>query len=185
MLRIARVEDSIAIAAIYRHYVNSTAITLEDVAPSAPAMRHKIAKLGAFLPFLVWEERSVYIRDDARGQGLGRRLLSALLELLRELGYVKVYAAIPPPNPASVALHRKLGFEPFCRFTDTAYKLGAWQSVEWMELKLRSPSDFPLRAPPLEPLAFSEFVPANPSLLASILGAERRTSSRSLLSSLS
>ena len=167
MLRVARIEDSFAIAAIYRHYVNTTAITLENVAPKVPFIRYKIAKLGAVLPFLVAEEDeevlgyayatrygskpafrwslqdSIYLREDARGRGLGSRLLAALLKLLWELGYVKVYAVVTPPNRAGMALHEKLGFTPLCRFSNTAFKLGAWHDTDWMELTLRAPSNFP------------------------------------------
>jgi L-amino acid N-acyltransferase YncA len=110
-------------------------------------------------------EDSVYVREDAVGRGIGRALLTRLVELLRELGYLKVYAVIAPPNPASVVLHEKLGFVPLCRFEDTAFKLGSWQSIDWMELTLRE-----IPALPDEPLSFPDFARECPERLAEILG---------------
>jgi L-amino acid N-acyltransferase YncA len=189
MLRIAEQRDAAQIAAIYRPYVETTAITFEEVPSSAEDMAAKIARVGAVFPFIVWEEGgevlgyayatryreraayrwsledSVYIRKDAVGRGLGRILLSALIELLRELGYFKVYAVITPPNPASVGLHQKLGFSPLCRFSETAFKLGSWQAIDWMELTLNVPP-----ASPREPVAFPDFARDAPRRLAEILG---------------
>lgn len=188
MIRRAETRDASAILAIYRPYVEKTAITFEETPPSVDDMAAKIAKVGPVFPFIVYEEGgkvlgyayatryreraayrwsledSVYVSEDAVGRGLGRILLAALIELLRELGYIKVYAVITPPNPASVALHEKLGFTSLCRFADTAFKLGAWQAIDWMELTLR---DIP--PVPEEPIPFSEFALARPDLLARIL----------------
>jgi phosphinothricin acetyltransferase len=98
------------------------------------------------------------------GRGIGKALLGALIELLRELGYIKIYAVITPPNPTSIALHEKLRFTPLCRFADTAFKLGQWQAIDWMELTLR---DIP--AMPGDPVPFPDFVKAKPERLAEIL----------------
>ena len=189
MIRFANLRDAQAILEIYRPYVERTAISFEETAPSLGDMEAKIAKVGSVFPFIVYEEGekalgyayatryreraayrwsledSVYVAEEAVGRGIGMALLSALLELLRELGYIKVYAVIAPPNPASVALHEKLGFASLCRFSDTAYKLGSWQAVDWMELTLR---DIP--PVPAEPIAFTDFARARPERLAEILG---------------
>jgi len=188
MIRIAEARDAAQIAEIYRPYVEKTAITFEESAPDAAQIGHKIQKIGATLPFLVLEqggevlgyayatqyreraayrwslEDSVYLREDSTGRGLGRALLAPLIELLRELGYIKVYAVITPPNPASVALHERFGFSHLCRFTDTAFKLGAWRAIDWMELTLCE-----ISARPEEPLPFPEFALARAERLALIL----------------
>jgi L-amino acid N-acyltransferase YncA len=192
LIRIAEVRDAQTILDIYRPYVEKTAITFEESVPSLQDMEAKIAKVGAAFPFLVYEEAdaggarvlgyayatryreraayrwsledSVYVSEDAVGRGIGKVLLIALLELLRELGYIKVYAVIAPPNPASVALHEKLGFAPLCRFSDTAFKLGSWQAIDWMELTLRD-----IAAIPAEPIPFPEFAREKPDSLARIL----------------
>jgi len=188
MIRIAEERDASQIAEIYRPYVEKTAITFEEEAPGTDEMAAKIHKVGAVFPFLVLEDRgeiigyayatqyreraayrwsledSVYLREDARGMGLGALLLKTLIELLRELGYVKIYAVITPPNPASVALHRRFGFAQLCRFEDTAFKLGQWQAIDWMELSLRAAA-----AKPEEPQAFADFARSRPERVAEIL----------------
>jgi L-amino acid N-acyltransferase YncA len=194
MIRIAERRDAERIAEIYRPYVEGTAISFETDAPSSLQMAAKIEKVGSEFPFIVYEERgsaggpgellgyayatryreraayrwsledSVYVREDSVGKGIGKSLLAALVELLRELGYIKVYAVITPPNPASVALHDAFGFTPLCRFSDTAFKLGRWQAIDWMELTLRG-----VPALPEEPVPFSEFALAHPKRLAELL----------------
>jgi phosphinothricin acetyltransferase len=197
MLRIAMEGDSGAIASIYRPYVEKSVITFEEVPPSAEEMASKIAKVGRSFPFLVYEdegeilgyayatryreraayrwslEDSVYLREDSVGRGIGTSLLTALVGILRELGYVKTYAVITPPNPASVALHERLGFSPLCRFSDTAFKLGEWQAVDWMELTLREPI-----ARPEEPMPFPEFARTKPLRLAELLASRGASVSR-------
>ena len=198
MIRIAQQRDADMIAAIYRPYVEKTAISFEETPPSAPTMAEKIEHVGATFPFLVYEEEgegsdaqteilgyayatryreraayrwsledSVYVREDSVGRGIGRVLLGALVELLRELGYVKIYAVITPPNPASVVLHERLGFKPLCRFEDTAYKLGSWQAIDWMELTLRGGA-----ADPEEPIPFAVFAQSRPERLRAILAPD-------------
>ena len=107
-------------------------------------------------------------REDAVGRGIGKALLGSLIELLRELGYVKLYAVITPPNTSSVALHEKFGFVPLCRFRDTAFKHGCWQAIDWMELSLRETA-----AAPAEPIPFPEFAVSRPERLAEMLEPAR------------
>ena len=188
MIRVAEPRDAAAVAGIYRPYVETTAITFEETAPTAGEIAAKIAKVGSEFPFLVLEEGgevlgyayatryreraayrwsledSVYLRRDCFGRGMGSALLGALVGVLRELGYVKVYAVMTSPNPASVALHAGFGFTALASFPDTAFKLGAWQAIDWMELTLRDPP-----ADPGEPVAFPEFARARPERLAELL----------------
>ena len=50
------------------------------------------------------------------------------------------------PNPASVALHESLAFQPVGVYRDVGYKLGQWHSVGWWELALQ---DHYSPAPPM------------------------------------
>jgi phosphinothricin acetyltransferase len=190
MLRIAKASDAGQIAAIYRPYVETTAVSFEEAPPSAEEIEAKIAAVGSIFPFIVFEEGgeilgyayatryreraayrwsledSVYVRGDSVGRGIGRALLGALVGLLRELGYVKIYAVITPPNLPSVRLHESFGFEPLGRFADTAFKLGEWQAIDWMELTLREPPVLPG-----EPIPFPDFARAKPGRLSDLLAA--------------
>jgi phosphinothricin acetyltransferase len=55
-------------------------------------------------------EHSVYVADDARGRGVARTLLNALLAAADEGGYWTVQSSIFPENTASLALHERAGF---------------------------------------------------------------------------
>jgi L-amino acid N-acyltransferase YncA len=57
-------------------------------------------------------EVSVYIAAEARGRGIGRQLLAALIERSEMNNLWTLQAGIFPENQASVALHRAAGFEP-------------------------------------------------------------------------
>jgi len=194
MIRVAETSDAERIAEIYGRYVKETAITFEEEMPTVEAMASKVEHTCATYPWIVIEEKgdilgyayaskyreraayrwsvedSVYFDTRATGRGLGTVLLSALISILRAQGFAKVYAVITPPNPASVELHRKLGFSPLCRFPDTAYKLGAWQSIDWMELSLLPPEAFASSTAPAEPEPFSSFANRASSELIAMLG---------------
>ena len=55
------------------------------------------------------------------------------------------------PNPASVALHEAVGFQPFAVFSDAGYKLGGWRDVGWWHIALRG-----LPVAPQEPIAVAQ-----------------------------
>jgi ribosomal protein S18 acetylase RimI-like enzyme len=57
-----------------------------------------------------WLE-DLYVRDDARGKGLGRALTEAVLERARERGCRRVELDVNSENPAALALYRSLGFD--------------------------------------------------------------------------
>ena len=55
-------------------------------------------------------EHSVYVHPAARGQGIGRRLLEALITSTEAAGIWTIQSGIVPENTASMALHRAAGF---------------------------------------------------------------------------
>jgi ribosomal protein S18 acetylase RimI-like enzyme len=57
-----------------------------------------------------WLE-DLYVRDDARGNGVGRALTEAVLERARARGCRRVELDVNSENPAALALYRSLGFE--------------------------------------------------------------------------
>ncbi len=78
-------------------------------------------------------EISVYIADAARGQGIGRQLLGALIAEAEKEGIWTLQAGIFPENTASIELHRRSGF----RVVGTRERLGRmngrWRDVVLME----------------------------------------------------
>ena len=169
-IRTATPGDAAAVAAIYDPVVQHTAISFETEAPGEAEMRSRIEKTLAALPWLVAEDgagrvcayayasrhkeraayqwsvdTTVYVREDMRGQGVGRALYGRLLPLLAELGYFQAFAGVALPNAGSVGLHEAVGFEPLGVYRNVGFKHGEWRDVGWWQKSLR-PLDTP--APP-------------------------------------
>jgi L-amino acid N-acyltransferase YncA len=174
-IRTATAADAAAIAAIYAPVVHHTPISFETAPPSAEVMGTRIAATLATLPWLVctrdghvwgyayasqhrqrhayqWSvDVSAYVDAQVQRSGIGRRLYTALFEILRLQGYYNAFAGITLPNEASVGLHTAMGFEAVGVFRDVGYKLGAWHDVGWWHLRLR-----PHAGPPAELIAYPE-----------------------------
>jgi len=74
-------------------------------------------------------EVSVYVGEGARGQGVGRRLLAALIEASEAEGIWTLQAGIFPENTASVWLHVQSGFREVGRRERLGLLGGRWQDV--------------------------------------------------------
>jgi len=163
--------DAAACAAIYAPHVEGSAISFEERAPEAGEMAARIERYGASHPWLVAEREghvagyayatafnerpayrwstnvSVYVAEDARGQGVGGALYLALFDRLRERGFRMACAGITLPNAASVGLHESLGFELVGINREIGWKQGAWHDVGWYQFELSPAAD----GPPAEP----------------------------------
>lgn len=80
---------------------------------------------------------SVYVAEAARGRGVGRALLAALIEATEADGIWTLQAGIFPENRASLALHESLGFREVGRRERIGRMDGVWRDV--MLLERRSP----------------------------------------------
>jgi phosphinothricin acetyltransferase len=78
-------------------------------------------------------EVSVYVAAAARGGGVGRALLSALIEESERWGIWTLQAGIFPENDASVSLHRKLGFREVGRRERIGRMEATWRDVLLLE----------------------------------------------------
>ncbi len=157
-VRKADAEDAAAIAAIYRWHVENGTATFETIPPSPIDWQAKIEALAAKgWPFLVVEvgttaagyayatqfrdrpayrytcEDSIYVDTNRRGQGLGKVLLAALLEQAKTAGFRQMIAVVGGGEPASVALHRALGFTEAGRMRDVGFKFGRWLDTVYMQ----------------------------------------------------
>lgn len=169
--------DAAACAAIYAPSVESTPISFELEPPDAAEFARRIARYAATHQFLVaaldgavvgyaygcrWQERaaydwavevSVYVDAAHQGEGCGRALYVELLDRLRVQGFRVAVAAITLPNPASVALHERLGFEPVGALRKVGWKVGAWHDVGYWQLLLHPDAPDPPTPPPPGPSA--------------------------------
>ena len=64
-------------------------------------------------------------------------MYTALFDILRLQGYINAYAGVTLPNPASVGLHKSMGFEPVGVYRHVGYKCEAWHDVGWYEKLLQ------------------------------------------------
>src|SRR5215470_8444011 len=81
-------------------------------------------------------EDSVYVRADRHRRGVGRALLGDLVERGRALGYRSIIAGITADQDASLALHRRLGFEPVAMLRQVGNKFDRWLDVAYLQLLL-------------------------------------------------
>ncbi|MDR1077487.1 MAG: GNAT family N-acetyltransferase [Propionibacteriaceae bacterium] len=89
-------------------------------------------------------EDSIYLRPEARGQGLGARLLGQLTEQAASRGLHVMVAALAAENLASIRLHAKLGFAETGRLPQVGQKFGRWLDLVLMTRRLdRRPSPTP------------------------------------------
>lgn len=160
LIRPATAADGEAMAAIYAPFVESTSVSFEEEPPDGAEMNRRREAVQAGYPWLVAEhesvvvgyayggpfraraayartaETAVYLRESARGQGLGKRLVQAVLDDLTERGFHRAIAGATLPNPASVSLHQSLGFSFVGVFREVGFKRGSWHDVGFWELGL-------------------------------------------------
>lgn len=179
-VRIATEDDAAAVAAIYAPYVVETAISFEEVPPSAEAMRTRMARILPDYPWLVFEDEgavvgyayasphaeraayrwavdvAVYLAPGVHRRGVGRALYGALLDLLARQGFHAAYAGIALPNEKSVGLHEAMGFGHIGTFAEVGYKFGVWHDVGWWRRPLGG------GAAPAEPIPFPDLPKTGP-----------------------
>jgi len=166
-LRVARVDDAAAVAALYRPYVASTPISLEVDPPDEDEMRRRIQATLTAYPWLVCAQRgevvgyayggqhgsragyrwsvdsSVYIHASFHRRGVGRALYTSLFRVLAAQGFVSLYAGVTLPNPGSVAIHESFGFRPVGIYRNAGFKAGTWYDVGWWQRALQPPPATP------------------------------------------
>lgn len=154
--------DLEAITAIYAYYALHSTATFDEEPLSVEDMTKRREKVRAQgLPFLVAEidgvvvgyssatlfhlrsawrftiEDSVYIHHAYQRRGVGRALLSELIQRCEKLGYRQMIAAIgDSENHGSIGLHRALGFEDAGIYRSVGWKFGQWLDVPLMQRRL-------------------------------------------------
>jgi L-amino acid N-acyltransferase YncA len=78
-------------------------------------------------------EVSIYIADAARGQGVGKALLHALIDQSEQNGIWTLQAGIFPENATSIALHKSCGFREVGRRERIGKLNGVWRDVALLE----------------------------------------------------
>ena len=166
-IRTAHLSDAPALRAIYAPYVEKTAITFECTVPDVEEFAARMRATLRRYPYLVAErwavEMSIYLREDQRHQGTGRRLYAALEAVLRAQNVQNLYACIGYPDGAddahltknSAQFHAHLDYRIVGEFSRCGYKFGTWYSMVWMEKCIGAHEESPA---PVRP--FPEISPA-------------------------
>ncbi len=150
------------VAAIYRHHVLHGLASFEEVPPDEAEIRARFeAVRKAGLPYIVYEEEgqilgyayagpyrtrsayrftvenSVYVRDGYGGRGIGRALLTALIERCAAGPWKQMVAVIgDSENHASIGLHRALGFRMVGTLEKVGFKFDRWVDSVLMQRAL-------------------------------------------------
>jgi phosphinothricin acetyltransferase len=160
VIRAVSPDDAASIAAIYNHYVEKTTITFEEDPVSDAAMAERIAQVALTHAWLVddengeirgyayasqWRPRAsyrhsaestIYLAHTCTGRGIGAILYGELLARLADTDLHCVVGVIALPNPASVALHEKLGFQKVGHLEQIGRKFDTWIDVGHWQLLL-------------------------------------------------
>ena len=170
MIRMATMADIPAILDIYGPYVLTTTHTFEYSVPTQEQFTQRFEAYTARCPWLVWEEEgvvlgyaygsepferaaygwcaevSVYLRPEAKGRGIGKKLYAVLEHILWEQGYRVIYALITTENKDSLAFHEAVGYQNTAVMPDCGLKFGRWLGIVWMEKRSETVT-IPIRQP--------------------------------------
>lgn len=100
---------------------------------------------GSYGTFRAWPaykytvEHSVYVRKDIRGQGLGYRVMEALISIARQRDVHAMMGGIDATNTGSIALHDRLGFKHVGTLPQVGFKFGKWLDLAFYQLLLDAP----------------------------------------------
>ena len=161
-IRAATERDLPEIQSIYAYHVLHGTGTFEEEPPSVEEMSarfHKVVDQGCvwlvavdatgvlgfgyYAPFRERSayrftvEDSIYVREDVRGQGVGKGLVSRLIELAIAAGLRQMIAVIgDSENVGSIGVHASLGFHMVGTMKSTGIKFGRWLDVVTMQRPL-------------------------------------------------
>lgn len=157
MIRAAVPSDAESIAEIHNFYIRETAVTF---LPDEKSQADVLAAINGPDPVIVYEEQgvvrgfaryfpfrsgagyrytvehTVLLAPDLKGRGVGRALMSALLDAARAAGKHSVIAVVSGENPDGVAFHQRIGFEVIGVMPQVGYKFGRFMDATMLQYRL-------------------------------------------------
>lgn len=82
-------------------------------------------------------ETSMYVKEEHRGEGIGRQLKQAIIDEAKRLGYHTLIAGVAEGSDASLHLNRSFGFEEVGTFKEVGHKFGKLLDVTYLQLMLK------------------------------------------------
>ena len=162
-IRSAEPADIAAITRIYAHAVEHGTSSFELSPPDEAEMARRMSELmSKGFPYLAADvdgalsgyayaglyrtrpayrftlEDSVYVAPDRQGRGVGRGLLTALIDAAQARGFRQMIAVIgdSPNQPASIRLHEAVGFRRAGILQDVGFKHDRWRDTLLMQRAL-------------------------------------------------
>lgn len=161
-IRDAAEADIAEIQSIYAHHVLTGTGTFEEVPPSVEEMLERFRKVKrddlawlvatdptgviGYAYYTRFRERSayrftvedsIYVREDVRGQGVGKALVARLIEEATTRGFRQMIAVIgDSENVGSIGVHASLGFQMAGTLRGAGLKFGRWVDVVSMQRPL-------------------------------------------------
>lgn len=163
-LRTATVDDAEKLLSIYSPYVKNTAVSFEYDPPSIDEFKERIRKTLEKFPYLVAmhddeivgyayaggfhtraaflhsAELSIYLKQNMRGKGIGRKLYSEIEKMLKDKGFINLYAVVAYAEEEdeyithdSVIFHEVMGYKTVGRCNKCGCKFGRWYDILYME----------------------------------------------------
>ena len=169
-IRDATLADIQDIQAIYAHHVLHGTGTFEEVPPSVEEMRERFQNVQSrgwcwlvgtdatgvigYAYYAQFRDRSayrytvenaIYVRDDVRGQGVGKGLVQQLIDTAISQGFRQMIAVIgDSENVGSIGVHASLGFQHTGILRASGIKFGRWLDVVYMQRALgKGDNDIP------------------------------------------
>jgi L-amino acid N-acyltransferase YncA len=160
LLRLARPDDAEATREIYNAEVTGSTVTF-DLVPRTRAEQEawidqrsgamavvvaevegRVAGFASLSPYrdrpayATTVEDSVYVHADFRGRGVGRALLSEVLDIAATRGFHAVMARVVGGHETSIGLHESLGFRIVGTEVEVGRKFGRWLDVVLLQKML-------------------------------------------------
>lgn len=162
IIRPVQLTDVAAITAMYGYNVAHGTASWEYTPPDEAEMQHRMQNiLNQGYPYFVAElsgnvvgytyassyrprlgyryvvEDSIYVTNALHGQGVGRSLLSRLIDACTAQGFRQMVAVIgDSQNQASIRLHQSLGFTQAGFLPNTGFKFGRWLDLVLLQRSL-------------------------------------------------
>lgn len=157
MIRPAAAADAPQIAALWNAMIRDTTATFT---PDEKTLDQIGAMIAGTDPFLVWAEgyqvlgfaryfqfrggagyrhtaeHTILLAPQARGQGGGRALMTAIADHARAAGRHSLIAGVSGENAAGIAFHAACGFQTVATLPEMGWKFGRWLDLVLMLKRL-------------------------------------------------
>lgn len=172
-IRFAQEKDAVALLEIYKQYID-TSITFEYELPSREEFQRRIREYSKEYPYFIctengkcvgyvyahraqeraafqWNaELSIYLDKNDHKKGVGSILYEMMFEILALQGIKTVYGLVTTPNPKSMKLHEKTGFQLAGTYHNTGFKAGKWCDLLLYEKQI---GDYDAKPTPMIPIS--------------------------------